>query len=412
MLAPWQTARGRTRAIALLLAVASLGVVAAGSAMAHHKPHSPRSPVKVPAEASSPRVNSIDLRGQSVVVTGVATRPGAEVTRTLWYETVEGAGFAAEHDGATTLTRRVLDGSGKLLSSETDPVQTGDPEAHAPVRLSEADVTRGAQARAAALGVTIVATHYVPLFGGTAELVVQPSDPTSFAQTAGAATAKLLGPLAHDNGAYLITIVDATQTPLLVLGYTPGVGGGTGQGIGWQAPDVHSDAIWGPHVASATPPATNVLAAPATQARKIVVPHVLARTLDVTIRKVHAAGLRPVAVSLPQIFRGDLSVNGYGAVSQRPRAGSLVPVGARVLLRIGISVNGGPGGIARHRPVKVPDVIGLNIQKAIREVLEAGLTVTVPRVEHRLTSFTVRRQGLKPGHTVRAGTVITLVVAG
>jgi beta-lactam-binding protein with PASTA domain len=81
-----------------------------------------------------------------------------------------------------------------------------------------------------------------------------------------------------------------------------------------------------------------------------------------------------------------------------------------VLLRIGKSVNGGPGGIARHGSVTVPDVIGLNIQKAIRTVLLTGFTVTVPGVEHRLTEFGVRRQGLKPGGTARAGTVITLVV--
>jgi PASTA domain len=149
----------------------------------------------------------------------------------------------------------------------------------------------------------------------------------------------------------------------------------------------------------------------AVRARKVVVPHVVAKELDVSIRKLRAARLRPVGTSLPQIWRGALDVNGYGAVSQRPRAGSLVPVGAPVLIRISVSVNGGPGGIAQHGSVTVPDVVGLNIQKAIRKVLLAGFTVTVPAVDHRLTEFAVRRQGLKPGRTVTAGTVITLVVA-
>jgi hypothetical protein len=43
----------------------------------------------------------------------------------------------------------------------------------------------------------------------------------------------------------LVTIVDGKGKPMLVLGYTPAVGGGTGQGIGWQAPQANSDAIWG-----------------------------------------------------------------------------------------------------------------------------------------------------------------------
>lgn len=147
------------------------------------------------------------------------------------------------------------------------------------------------------------------------------------------------------------------------------------------------------------------------QARKVLVPHVVPKTLEAAIRKVRAARLRPVGMSLPQIFRGDLSVNGYAAVSQRPRAGSLVAVGAPILLRISVSVNGGPGGIARHRSVIVPDVTGLNIDKAIHVVLLAGLRVTVPAVHHRLSAFGVRRQGLKAGRTVRAGSIITLVVA-
>jgi hypothetical protein len=252
MLTPWKKAlkRRRTRAITLLVAGAILAVAAASTAMArhaaraHHKTLPPGRAAKISAQPGSPRVSSIDLQGDSVVVTGVATGSGGDATRTFWYETVQGAAYA-EKVGAKTLTLKVLDASGRAVRSETERVQRGTPAAYTPLTLSEADIARGAEDRLAGLGATVVATHYLPLFGGTAELVVQPTDPVSFVQTV-TKMAAIFGPLGRDNGAYLITIVDSTQAPLLVLGYTPGVGGGSGQGVGWQAPGVHSDAIPGP----------------------------------------------------------------------------------------------------------------------------------------------------------------------
>ncbi|HEY8844006.1 MAG TPA: PASTA domain-containing protein [Gaiellaceae bacterium] len=147
------------------------------------------------------------------------------------------------------------------------------------------------------------------------------------------------------------------------------------------------------------------------QAQKVLVPHVVPKTLEVAIRKARAARLQPVGISLPLIVAGDLGLNGYAAVSQRPRAGSRVAIGASVLLRISVSVNGGSGGNARQGFVTVPYVTGLNIDKAIHVALLAGLRVTVPSVHHRLRDFAVRRQGLRVGRTVRAGSIITLVVA-
>jgi hypothetical protein len=199
--------------------------------------------MRVGTSATNPRVSSIDLQGDRVVVNGVATAPGADVTRTLWHASVEGAAYAKQH-GATTLTRRVLNASGHVLSVETDPVHAASPAADAPLTLSESDIARGAQERAAPLHARVVAVHYLPLFGGTAELVVRPDDPASFVQTVGATATTLLGPVGRDHGPFLITVLDATGEPLFVLGYTPGVGG-DGQGIAWEAPGVHSDAIFG-----------------------------------------------------------------------------------------------------------------------------------------------------------------------
>lgn len=255
---PTTQRKGRRRLV-LLSAVVAVSVIAATStAMARHatgsehKVRSTHGSAVILGLTGNPRVSSIDLKGSAVVVSGAATGPGADATRTLWYETVAGAAYA-EQTGAKSLTRNVVDASGNVLTTETDPVEAGTPDALAPSARSAADIARAAQERASALGATVVETNYIPLFGGTSELVIQPSDPASFLETSGENVSALLGPLAHDAGAYLVTIVDAKQVPLLVLGFTPGVGAGAGQGLGWQAPDVHSDAIWGAPVTDVTP---------------------------------------------------------------------------------------------------------------------------------------------------------------
>ena len=134
--------------------------------------------------------------------------PVAEAARTQWYRGVEAA--AAE-----------------------------------PVTLSKGDLEAALENGAAAAGVALVRTHYLPLLGGTAELVVQPREPVRFAEEAGAHLATVVGPLGHGNRPYLVTVVDAQGSPLLVLGWTPHLGGGLGEGIGWQAPGIRSSAIIG-----------------------------------------------------------------------------------------------------------------------------------------------------------------------
>ena len=91
----------------------------------------------------------------------------------------------------------------------------------------------------------VVASHYVPLLGGAADVVVQPDDPVPFAEQAGRKITTLLGPLGGEGRAYLVTVVDSARAPLLVLGWTPGVGGGLGEGVAWQAPGIRSSAIVG-----------------------------------------------------------------------------------------------------------------------------------------------------------------------
>ena len=118
--------------------------------------------------------------------------------------------------------------------------------------LTESDVARGVRAGTAALGASVVAIHFLPLLGGSADVVVEPDDPVSFAEHPGARATTLLGPLGRDGHAYLVTIVDSSGQPLFMLGWVPEAGPGarSGEGIAWQAPGIRSDAIYGQPVTS------------------------------------------------------------------------------------------------------------------------------------------------------------------
>jgi hypothetical protein len=116
-----------------------------------------------------------------------------------------------------------------------------------PVTLSKDDLEGALKEAAAASGVVLVQTHYEPLAGGSAEIVVQPAAPRSFAEAAAVRITPLLGPLARDDHGYFVTVVDAEHRPLLVLGWAPGVGAGgaSGEGVAWQADGIRSSAIIG-----------------------------------------------------------------------------------------------------------------------------------------------------------------------
>jgi hypothetical protein len=95
--------------------------------------------------------------------------------------------------------------------------------------------------------VSLVQTHYLPLLGGTAD-VVQPTEPNAASRKLG----ELLGPLGRDNRPYLVTVVNAAGDALLVLGWTPHVEGTVGQGrLAWEAPEFDSGVIFGKPVTRA-----------------------------------------------------------------------------------------------------------------------------------------------------------------
>jgi hypothetical protein len=198
-------------------------------------------------QIGSSRVTSIDLQGSSLTVTGTATGTGADAARTLWYESVAAAAIAQQVP-ATSLTRQVVDPAGEVIESEHEALSSGGSPT-APT--TAADLTSGLADRAVSVGASVGGVHYLPLLGGVAEVVIQPNDPTSFVKSAAENLGALIGPMGGNNRADLVTVVDASGTPLLVLGWTPGVGGTMGQGVGWQASGAESDAIYGPP--SATP---------------------------------------------------------------------------------------------------------------------------------------------------------------
>lgn len=225
-------------------------VMAAGAATAALAERSARGThVASPSQLASrfvsrihaPEVSSIRAHGTSVIVRGTSNGTGADATRALWYEAVAGAAYA-EKTGATSLKRVVASSGGRVLRAERDRVSS---ERGPAATLSGSVINRGSRERARNLHLELLQMHHLSFFGGATEFVIQPSDPATFLATAGANIASFLGPLADNEHAYLVTVVDSTRAPLLILGFTPGVGGGIGEGTAWQAPNVNSDAIWG-----------------------------------------------------------------------------------------------------------------------------------------------------------------------
>jgi hypothetical protein len=113
-----------------------------------------------------------------------------------------------------------------------------------PVTLGRDQLEAALQRAARNAGVILVRTQYLPQLGGTAEIVVEPPQPREFAE-AGTGITSLLGPLGENRRPYLVTVVDARHEPLLMLGWTPNLEGSIGQGIAWQADDIHSNVIFG-----------------------------------------------------------------------------------------------------------------------------------------------------------------------
>ena len=102
------------------------------------------------------------------------------------------------------------------------------------------------------------------------------------------------------------------------------------------------------------------------------------------------------------------STNGYAALGISPAPGSRVARGTTVKLKVGLSANGGPGGVGR--PGTVPRLIGKPINIALQLSYRAGLHVSVPSPTRPISGLLVSSQSLTAGTPVLADATITLHV--
>jgi beta-lactam-binding protein with PASTA domain len=142
--------------------------------------------------------------------------------------------------------------------------------------------------------------------------------------------------------------------------------------------------------------------------RVVTVPWAVPGYVAPAIAALHADGLRVVIVSVPPIHAADASTNGYAVAGQTPARGTRVPRGTLVVLRVGLSGNGGPGGLGPAGTV--PRLTGVDANRAISLATSNGLRVTVRPPGHPVASLVVTGQSIPAGAEVRAGDTIVLTV--
>jgi beta-lactam-binding protein with PASTA domain len=103
-----------------------------------------------------------------------------------------------------------------------------------------------------------------------------------------------------------------------------------------------------------------------------------------------------------------LGRGGYAVASQAPARGERVPRGALVVLRVGVSMNGGPGGLGPAGTV--PRLTGIDVHRAIAPATSQGLRVTVQPPEHPVASLVVTGQSIDPGAEVTPGDTVVLTI--
>lgn len=181
-------------------------------------------------------LGSADGAAQAVATAGLE---GGESLRSMWYASVAGTALAWE-EGLSVAHRTVIGPDGSVVEETADPVD----HAPAPSTVSEGAVRASAGEAAAAAGLTLDSVHWVDLQGGGAEVVVSGTDAGDLEMSALLAR-EILGPLGEGGHPYLLTFLGKDQEPLLIIGFVPGLGGTSGQGIAWAAPGVDSNSLIG-----------------------------------------------------------------------------------------------------------------------------------------------------------------------
>ncbi len=160
--------------------------------------------------------------------------------------------------------------------------------------------------------------------------------------------------------------------------------------------------------AAAPAPAATAGARQAT-APPVSVPSVVDRYPADAVAALRKHGLRVRFAAAPAIEQAGPGVNGYAVAGQDPAAGAPVEPGATVVLRLAPSVNGGPSrGLSGHARVRVPAVVGLEANAALRRLTDAGLLVTIRGSTGPLPNLAIAAQDVRAGAVVRSGTVVTL----
>ncbi len=242
------TSRRRT-----FLAASSIVAIIAGSAaaIAHSGGLTGSSPSRatmigdqVLAELNDPRLQSIQLTGDTATIT---TKPAEDGLATIWIAKVAASAFIQSMKQAgisAPITVNYVDTSGKAL----DLGANGDrPSNTTPRPLPElAGGCSGAVATVPAQpGVTLISARTVNVPGDACSIVLKVDSTTSL-DGLGHIVGQTISPITADSArAYLVTVLDPSNTPIRILGWVPGIGGDQGQGMGWSSPQLAAEASTG-----------------------------------------------------------------------------------------------------------------------------------------------------------------------
>jgi hypothetical protein len=122
------------------------------------------------------------------------------------------------------------------------------------------------------------------------------------------------------------------------------------------------------------------------------------------------AGLQPVVLGVPSLATdGDV---GYVVAAQEPVAGTLVGVGARVLLALDVqrlSLGGlwGIDGPPRAQPGSLaPELVGVELEAALIRAANAGFVSLVLRPSRAVEALAISRQEPAAGDPVESGQIL------
>ena len=188
------------------------------------------------AAMNSSRLTSLSKSGGVVTAEGQADEqtPGDE-TRTEWYELI-GAVMYVQQNGGNAVERKLYDGTTFLYADKDEAAHlTIDPEDV----ITESEAASQAAANASAIGGTVVELNYLPFFGGSIEVVFQPTDAQDFLSNWEENLEALVDGLIGPTRPTAATILDSNGDALVGVGYVP-LGDPTetsagGISVGWQA---------------------------------------------------------------------------------------------------------------------------------------------------------------------------------